>query len=392
MKDIGKALISRTDVIIEEWIKVVRQNEDIESAKKLAYKSVRNSLPYVLEYLASLLSEQLDDQSCKLEQKSLKHGLVRAEQGYDSMEIVREYALLRQVLFSVLEPDLLSGTATEVLKYANTINQLLDEIIAISLERYIEARLQELEKLQDQLILTNQELNRLVGMQKEELSHLAHELKNPLNSIIGFSTLLLQQQRSQTQNSSLNIQVIERMLNSGQQLLRLINNTLEISRYEAGKVELNLEPVDVRALVSNVTEIVTSSVRGKDIEVVLDCSTAPERVLTDSLRLQQILTNLTSNALRYTESGTIRIICQSRDRGQWMLAVSDTGKGISPEVQEKIFEPYFRVGSQGNYLPQSTGLGLAIVAKLVKLLGGEIQLESKLGEGSTFTVTFPLEI
>jgi len=126
---------------------------------------------------------------------------------------------------------------------------------------------------------------------------------------------------------------------------------------------------------------------------VVDCSLAPEKVLTDSLRLQQIVTNLVSNAIRYTERGKIQLICQKLGENQWAIAISDTGRGIAPEDQTRIFEPFFRVGSDEQpYLPDSTGLGLAIVAQLVKLLQGKIELVSQVGVGSTFTVIFPLEI
>lgn len=113
--------------------------------------------------------------------------------------------------------------------------------------------------------------------------------------------------------------------------------------------------------------------------------------MSDRLKLQQIITNLVSNAIRYTESGTIRIICQTNDSDRWTLIVADTGVGISPEAQEQIFEPYYRAGPKENYAPNSTGLGLAVVEKLVELLQGKIDLVSELGKGSTFTVTFPLE-
>jgi hypothetical protein len=110
------------------------------------------------------------------------------------------------------------------------------------------------------------------------------------------------------------------------------------------------------------------------------------------LRLQQIVTNLVSNAIRYTQHGKIQLTCQMLSENQWAIAISDTGRGIAPDDQDRIFEPFFRVGStEQSYLPESTGLGLAIVSRLVKLLQGKIELVSQLGVGSTFTVIFPLE-
>jgi signal transduction histidine kinase len=394
-KDLGKALLAKTDIIIENWIAAIRDNvEDIESSRGLAYKSVRNSIPLVLEALATLLSQSLTSETQKLEDKGLKHGIVRAEQGYDITEILLEYGLLRKVIFTVLKPDLLLLSGDEILETVELIDSIIDQVISLSLESYVEARLKELQNLQSQLILNNQELTRLVAMQKESVSHLAHELKSPLNSIMGFSSILLKQQRkiSQREDTSLNLQLTEKVIRNSRQLLRLINDTLEISRYEAGKVPLSLEWVDVRSRIQMVVEAIEPTAREKNLEVILKCDSAPEQVLTDPLRLQQIITNLVSNAIRYTELGTVTITCQTNDNDQWSIIVTDTGIGISQEAQAQIFESYFRVGTEATYSPNSTGLGLAIVDKLVKLLKGKINLVSKPKSGSTFTITFPKEI
>jgi signal transduction histidine kinase len=393
MKDLGKALLSKIDSVIEDWVEAVCRDEEIESSKKLTYESVCNSLPLVLNAVASLLSESITNQSKQVEKNSLEHGLVRAEQGYDAAEIVHEYRLLRQVIFVALESELLTGSAADVLQAVRAIDAVLDEVIFLSLESYIAAQLQKVEQMQAQLILTNQELNRLVQSQKDNLSYLAHEFKNPLNSIIGFSSVLLQQKtKSQKPNSSLDFQLIEKMLSNGKQLLQLVNNALEISRYEAGKIELNLKPVEICPLIQTVIDALEPSARQKNLDFVIDLNQAPQQVLTDPLRVQQIITNLVSNAIRYTETGTITIICQCCESDAWQLIVIDTGKGISPADQENIFQPYFRAGSQETYLPESTGLGLAIVAQLVNLLSGKIECVSQLGQGSTFTVTFPLAL
>jgi signal transduction histidine kinase len=107
-------------------------------------------------------------------------------------------------------------------------------------------------------------------------------------------------------------------------------------------------------------------------------------VTTDSLRIQQILTNLVSNAIRYTDAGSITVTCYLSAEptpSQWVLSVSDTGRGISPEYQSKIFEPYFRIGQEADFVPDSSGLCLSVVSKLVQLLQGKIELESSLGQG-----------
>ena len=393
-KDIGKILLDKSEVIIKEWIDRIRQDIDIESAKGLAYKSVRNSIPLVLEALATLLSSSLSNDSQKLEDNGLEHGIVRAEQGYDITEIMQEYGLLRDVILTVLEPDLIECSGKEILQTVKLIDSTIDRVVALSLESFVEVRLQELKQLQAQLILNNQELTRLVDAQKDDLSHMAHELKSPLNSIMGYSQLLLRQQRKITegQDTSLNLKLTDKVMSNSKQLLRLINDTLEISRYESGKIKLNLESIDISSLITTVTEALEPLAREKDLKIKTNCDRAPQEVFTDSLKLRQIITNLVSNAIRYTESGTISVICQTDEDKRWSIAVVDTGIGISSEAQAQIFEPYFKVKAKDRNFSNSTGLGLAIVDKLVNLLQGEIKLKSGLDKGSRFTINFPLVI
>lgn len=393
MTDLGQTLITKKDAILEEWIEGVRQDIDIESAKELSFNSVRDSIPFVLEAIASLLTQAITDQPHKLEQKSLVHGLVRAEQGYDATEVIREYRILREAIFSQLSPELLSGSASELLSTVKVIDASLDTVVSISIESYIDGRLHEYIQVQDQLLFTNQELTRLVETQKDNLSHLSHELKNPLSSIMGFSELLLKQRQTRAakqQRTDLDLQLIERVLSNSRQLLRLINDASEVSRFDSDQVELDLQLIDVSSLIKATTKALENP--GQDgIEVIIDCDRAPQHALTDPLRLQQIVTNLVSNALRYTAAGTIHVTCQITGQNQWSVIVADTGRGISPDDQDRVFEPYFRAGPEEDYVPQSTGLGLAIVSKLVKLLKGEIELVSEIDKGSVFTLTFPLE-
>jgi signal transduction histidine kinase len=395
-KDIGKSLLAKTDIIIEGWIAAIREDSNIETSNNLAYKSVRNSIPVVINAMATLLSQSFDSEEQKLEDNSWEHGVVRAEQGYDVAEIVREYSLLRQTIFTVLNSDLLANSGVEILQTLTSIDSIIDRSISLSLESYLEMRLQEFEQVRSQLILTNQELTRLVATQKEEVSHMAHELKSPLNAIMGFSSLLLQQQKKAASGdeASLSLQMTEKVIKNSRQLLGLINDILEISRYETGSIPLDIQYCDVRSLVSLVVETLSISAERKNLEIILDCDRSPLQVQTDPLRLKQIVTNLLSNAIRYTESGTITITCSSNKGDRWSVIVADTGIGLSSEVQSLIFEPYYQVGSKekDNLLPDSTGLGLAIVDKLVKLLQGEINVASELGKGSTFAVCFPLKI
>jgi hypothetical protein len=395
MINFSKLLTEKTQRIIEQWIEAVRQDQLIESADKLSRPAIENHLSLVLSAMATVLSHSQDSEIQPIVEASLYHGVLRAEQGFDPAEVAREYRLLRQVIFSVLEENLVAGSAVEGIRAVRLIDAVIDEAIGACFKSYMEERLQELQQLQNQLARTNQELTRLVRANQDNLSVLAHELKTPLNSIIGYSELFLRHQgrTSEGKDNLPKVEHIERVVRNGRQLLRLINDTLELSRSDSGKMQLRLMTTDVHSLISSVVQVLEPLAQSKELQMMVDCSLCPEKVLTDPLRLQQVVTNLVSNAIRYTQHGKIQVTCKLLSDNQWAIAVSDTGYGIAPEDQSRIFEPFFRVGSsEQSYLPDSTGLGLAIVSRLVNLLQGKIDLVSQVGVGSTFTVILPLEI
>ncbi|MBW4501634.1 MAG: HAMP domain-containing histidine kinase [Scytonema hyalinum WJT4-NPBG1] len=395
MKDFSQLLQDKTQTILKQWVEAVRQDKKISSTNNLSRTAIENHLNDVLSALATVLSQYQDDQIQALVQASLHHGTLRAEQGFDAAEIAREYHLFRNVIFVTLEQELLQASAQEVMRAVRLIDMVLDEAIACCFQTYTRQRLTELEQLQNQLILNNQELTRLVRANQDNLSILAHELKSPLTSIIGYSDLFLRLQRQQSneKDSITHLEHVERVLRSGRLLLHLINDALEISRYDAGQMKLQAEPTNVHELITNVYEMLQPLADNKNLQMGVDCDRAPEEVVTDPLRLQQIVTNLVSNAIRYTESGTVKIKCETLGIDKWTIVVYDTGIGIEPEDQAQIFEPYFRIASgTKSFLPDSTGLGLAIVSRLVRLLQGEISLASQTGVGSTFTVTLPLKV
>ena len=394
--DYSQVLAEKTDTILENWIEAVRLDRKIETADALPLSAIENHIPHLLAAMTTVLSQYQSSDIKVIIEASLDHGLIRAEQGYDAAEVAREYHLLREVIFSQLEAELLAGTTANVFRAFRLINAVIDEAIAQCFKSYVAQRLRELHQIQTQLKLTNQELNRLVSVNQENVYHLAHELKTPLNSIIGYSELFLRQGKWQPEikDTLPGIEHIERVLRNGRQLLRMINDTLELSRANAGKIKLNLQRTNVQSVINTVVEMMQPIADAKGLKLAVTSGCAPTQVIADGQRLQQILINLLSNAIRYTESGSIELSCRCHGEANWAIAITDTGIGIAPEDTKRIFDPFFQAGEAGKQVfpTESTGLGLAIVSRLVTLLQGKIELVSEIGVGSTFTVILPLEV
>lgn len=395
MFDASQLLAANIDTIKELWMDAVRKDQRIQSSADLPDTALGNSLPMLLDGMVKALAHSHDESYEIVVNASLEHGTHRAKEGYNSAEIAWEYKILRRTIFSVLEPELVHGSPEEIIRTLRMIDAVLDEAISQCYTSYVEERVKELEQVRSQLILTNKELTRLLRSSKDSLAYMAHELKTPLTSIIGYTDLFIRQHQKpiDTDPRLPSLRNIERVLQNGRLLLRLVNDGLEFCRYEAGNIKLNFASVDVKLLVKEIIEIIEPLAQAKNLQLKIDCDRAPAEVVTDSFRLQQILTNLLSNAVRYTDTGYVQLECLIQPDNKWSFVVTDTGIGIAAEDKSRIFEPFGLAFTNKN--PEnrgSTGLGLAIVARLVNLLQGEIKVDSEVGVGSTFTVTLPLKI
>jgi signal transduction histidine kinase/DNA-binding NarL/FixJ family response regulator len=220
------------------------------------------------------------------------------------------------------------------------------------------------------------------------LASMSHEIRTPMNAIFGFTQLL-----SETVRQPLEREYVGAIKQSGQALLDLIDDVLDLSRIEAGKLQLNPQPTDVPELIDQALLMFQPVATERGLLLQADLAALDEPVLVlDGTRVRQVLINLVSNAVKYTESGGVTVTARARpgwtaELRELELAVADTGVGIEPAQRERIFEPFEQsVGADG--VPrEGTGLGLAIVRRLVDLMGGAIALDSTVGQGSRFTVT-----
>lgn len=228
------------------------------------------------------------------------------------------------------------------------------------------------------------------------LAVMSHELRTPLNSIIGFSKVLLKGIDGPINERQ--AQDLKYIHESGQHLLSLVQDIIDISRINAGKMELQLEEVDLREIVQSALDAVAPLLQEKPITLEQHIGDVPP-LYADRRRLRQILLNLLSNAIKFTERGFISVsaqtveswnACTERQESFVQISVSDTGIGIPPDRLTEIFEEFTQVDSSDSRSRDGAGLGLPITKKLIELHGGRIWVKSKLGEGSTFTFTLPL--
>ncbi len=241
---------------------------------------------------------------------------------------------------------------------------------------------QDLEKAKNDAIKANQ-------LKTQFLANMSHDIRTPMNSMIGFSEIL-QEKIKHGESVSDEILAIQR---SGKTLVGLINDILDLARIESGYLELSKNPCDLRKLVGELNFLFSVTCKEKNID--LECKideTVPEAVLVDGLRIRQVLLNLLGNAIKFTNKGSVslqissQMISEDKKTIRLEFRVTDTGRGISSEDFDSIFQPFVQKKTQLNGRQTGSGLGLAIVNRLVNLMDGEIKVSSKQGKGSIFTV------
>ncbi|MBI5934820.1 MAG: GAF domain-containing protein [Chloroflexi bacterium] len=231
-----------------------------------------------------------------------------------------------------------------------------------------------------------EELRRSDLMKSQFLSSMSHELRTPLNAIINFTELVALGMVGPVNEEQK--ELLDNSLKSSLHLLHLINDVLDISKIQAGKLTLFIEQdVDLYAELKTVTEMVLPMFRDKPVELVQDIDDHLPVITGDKRRIRQVLLNLLSNAIKFTDKGTVTMSAKLQD-DEIVFAVIDTGLGISPEAQSVIFEPFVQT-VDGIKMEQGTGLGLPISRSLVKAHGGELWMESQRGDGSAFYFTLP---
>lgn len=261
--------------------------------------------------------------------------------------------------------------------------------------KLLREKTKEIERAEKELKKSNQALQKAIRKAEESaraktdfLANISHEIRTPLNSVIGFSDLLYSMTTDEKQKNYLRT-----IKSSGESLLALINDILNLSKIEDGNISLEYKETDPRKILREVSEIFSMEASNKGLHLYAETDeNVPPTIIFDEARLRQILLNLVGNAIKFTERGSVKVhasVTNEKDQDQTVtliIDVEDTGQGISPEEQENIFEPFHQAETRQK--SEGVGLGLAITRRMIQAMNGEIQLESQPGKGSRFTILF----
>jgi len=235
----------------------------------------------------------------------------------------------------------------------------------------------------------NTQLRESTRHKSQFLANVNHELRTPVSAIIGYARLILRKTEGQMPQSQRdNLQDLH---TTAEHLLQLINSLLNLAKIEAGRIEIRVEPVQVDELIHGATSTIEQILKQDQVRLVREIEPGLPTMNTDREQLRQIILNLLGNAAKFTEEGEIKVTAVQQN-SSIKLTISDTGIGIQKEDLNQIFEEFHQGNRSNGGNHDGTGLGLAIVKRSLKLLGGEITVESEVGKGSTFTVTLPLDL
>jgi signal transduction histidine kinase/CheY-like chemotaxis protein len=287
---------------------------------------------------------------------------------------------------SVLRPLNLGGR-DEISRLAASFNKLTDRLRESyeSLEGEVEERTRELAGATRELRSAKEAAEAATRAKGAFLANMSHEIRSPMSAILGYTELMLDPQSTESDRVN-GLQTIQR---NGWHLLQLINDILDVSKIEAGKLDVERVACYTRRVLFDVVELLKGKAEEKSLDLRIESDgVIPDTITSDPTRLKQVLINLVGNAIKFANQGTVRIVA-SCDRAHEMIrfAVIDSGIGMTPEQMTKLFQPFAQADTSTTRLFGGTGLGLAITKRIAELLGGDVTVSSEPGKGSTFTLT-----
>ena len=243
-----------------------------------------------------------------------------------------------------------------------------------------------------QVLQANKEIERAAQMKSDFLANMSHEIRTPMNAVIGMAQMALREELPSNARTYIN-----QIISSGKTLLTIINDVLDFSKIESGKMDIEETEYEPMSVINDVSNMIMTRVMDKDVELILDIAPdLPRKLYGDSNRIKQIMINIANNAVKFTKEGQVVLKvgfeCIGEEEILLLISVSDTGIGIKKEDMERLFESFQQVDSKRNRNIEGTGLGLAICKKLLEFNDGKIWVESEFGKGSTFSVCIPQRV
>jgi signal transduction histidine kinase len=241
------------------------------------------------------------------------------------------------------------------------------------------------------LRLATEQAERAGAAKGEFLAKMSHELRTPLNAVIGYSQILLED--AEDEGDSQSIADLNKIHGAGQHLLKLVNEILDLSKIEAGKMELDLEETDLAGMLAEIAEAASPAARKNGNELICDIGPDLGTALCDATKFRNMAGQLLDNAAKFTQNGKVELVAErNRDASSDVLVIQviDSGIGITPDQITHLFEKFTVADDSSTSKYGGTGLGLALCQKLCKLMGGEVSVDSEVGRGSRFTIRMPL--
>jgi len=323
-----------------------------------------------------------------LERRAIQIPDVQSEAGYTLAEAMRKAGAHTILGVPLLREGIPIGVLVMMRRRKQAFTEKQIELITTFADQAVIAI--ENVRLFDEIQDKSRQLAEASERKSQFLASMSHELRTPLNAIIGLTEMMVTNAaRFGTEKA---LEPLRRVNAAGTHLLGLINEILDLSKIEAGKLDLNLEPVNLSRLIDEVIDTAGQLAEKNKNRLVIEAQENLGRLNADSLRLKQILLNLLSNACKFTKEGEVALrVCKVADGREWVeLAVADTGIGMTAEQQAKLFQDFTQADSLTARRYGGTGLGLAISRKLARMMGGDVTVTSEPGKGSVFTVRLPV--
>ena len=369
-----------TKDVIENDITRIVNEEQISMLEKVGLKAPCKASECFEKWKTFILEESMEEYSTIVNiaylQKRFEQGDAQVDVDYWGQVSTDQQMCVRQSFIMTMDDD---------------TGDIMVMVVSNEITEQVQEQRAQTQALQDALMQAQHANNAKTTF----LSNMSHDIRTPMNAIIGFTTIAINHINNKEQVKD----CLQKVLSSSNHLLSLINDILDMSRIESGKVQIKEQECNISELMHNLVNIIQPQVKAKQLELFIDTyEVVNEDVIADTLKMNQVFINLLSNAVKYTPAGgtiTFRIMQKTAFRhgyGDYVFTIKDTGIGMSEEFVKHIFEPFERETTVTRSGIQGTGLGMAITKNIVEMMNGRISVESEMGKGSAFTVEFSLKL